>query len=136
MPKLNTPSAKPGKQRKLLYNAPAHILRKHLAASLSPELQESYKVRSLPVRKGDTVTVTRGDYAGVEGKVVKVLPRDHRIHVEGVTREKTDGNPYPFLLDPSKVMIKRLNTDDKWRRRVLEEEAKAKSAASEAKGVK
>lgn len=119
-------SAKPRKQRKRLYTDPAHLRRRRLSARLSPDLCETYKTRSLPVRRGDTVTVMRGDYAGMEGKVERVDLKRYRIFVEGLTREKTDGSTYLFPLHPSKVRITRLDMGDKWRKDALEGKAAAK----------
>lgn len=39
---------------------------------------------SMPVRKGDTVRVMRGDDKGKEGKILRVYPKTGRIVVEGV----------------------------------------------------
>lgn len=61
----------------------------------------------------------RGDYKGFEGKVTSVDRRQYRIFVEGVTREKVDGSTAFIPIHPSKVMITRLNLDDKWRREIL-----------------
>jgi ribosomal protein L24 len=36
-----------------------------------------------------------------------------------VTREKVDGTQTPVPIHPSKVMITRLNLDDKWRKKIL-----------------
>lgn len=106
----------PRKQRKLLFNAPAHIRYKMFSASLSPSLKASYSVSSIPVRTGDTVRVMRGDRKGLEGKVSKVDRSKYRINVEGITREKVDGTAIQIPIHPSKVMITNLNLDDKWRR--------------------
>jgi large subunit ribosomal protein L24 len=38
----------------------------------------------LPVTKGDTVRVMRGEDKGKEGKVMRVLPKTSRVIVEGV----------------------------------------------------
>ena len=65
-------SKQPRKQRKALYNAPAHARGKHLSASLSKDLREQVGKRSLPVRSGDKVRVLRGDFAGHEGEVLTV----------------------------------------------------------------
>jgi len=61
----------------------------------------------------------RGDYKGFEGKVTRVDRREYRIFVEGATREKVDGSTALIPIHPSKVMITRLNLDDKWRREIL-----------------
>jgi len=109
----------PRKQRKLLFNAPAHIRYKMFSAPLSPSLQAAHNTSSLPVRMGDTVRIMRGDRKGLEGKVMKVDRAKYRINVEGITREKVDGTAIQVPIHPSKVMITNLNLDDKWRRESL-----------------
>jgi len=120
-------SSKPRKQRKLLYNAPAHRRHRMLAASLSPELQARYNIRSFPVRKGDTVRILRGDYTGVEGKITRVDTGGYRIYIEGVTKEKTDGTTVQVPTSPSKITLTKLNLDDKWRKTALEGKAEIPS---------
>jgi len=110
----------PGKQRKRLFNAPAHIRHKLMAAPLSPELLAQRGIKTLPVRKGDTVRIMRGDHKGFEGKISRVDLKRYRVYLEGLTREKVDGSTVFVALHPSKVMIKNLNLDDKLRKAVLE----------------
>ena len=110
----------PRKQRKRLFNAPAHVRHKLMAAPLAPELIKSRGVKSLPVRKGDTVRVMRGDRKGFEGKISRIDLKNYRLYVEGLTREKVDGTTIFISLHPSKVMIKNLNLDDKWRKEAVE----------------
>jgi large subunit ribosomal protein L24 len=114
------PVKDPRKQRKRLYNAPAHLRHKFMAAPLSPELVSSKGAKSLPVRKGDTVHVMRGDHTGFEGKVSRVDLKRYRIFLEGLTREKVDGTNIFVSVHPSKVMIKNLKLDDKWRKAIVE----------------
>jgi large subunit ribosomal protein L24 len=45
------------------------------------------------VRRGDTVEVTHGRYRGRRGKVLRVLPREGRIIVEGVMVAKRHTKP-------------------------------------------
>jgi len=110
---------KPRIQRKKLYQAPLHKRYRRFSAPLSPELKSSHNTNSIPVRTGDTVQVMRGDYKGFEGKVSRVDRREYRIFVEGVTRDKVDGNTALIPIHPSKVTITRLNLEDKWRREIL-----------------
>jgi len=117
---ISKPVIKPSKQRKRLYQAPNHVRHKLMAAPLSPGLKASHDVRSLPVRKGDTVRIMRGDHKGFEGKITRVDRKNYRIYVEGLTREKVDGTTIFVPIHPSKVMITKLNLDDKWRKKVLE----------------
>lgn len=106
---------KPSKQRRLLYQAPAHRIKKLLAAPLSKDLRKNHGRRSYPVRKGDTVKIVRGDFAGIEGKITKVDTHRQRLFVEGVTREKVAGTSTNVSVHASKVMVTKLNLDDKWR---------------------
>jgi large subunit ribosomal protein L24 len=39
---------------------------------------------AMPVKKGDTVRVVRGDDRGKEGKILRVYPKKGRVVVEGV----------------------------------------------------
>ncbi|RLI22803.1 50S ribosomal protein L24 [Candidatus Bathyarchaeota archaeon] len=128
-----TVTSKPSKQRKRLYTAPLHIKYRFLSAPLAPELREKYGFRSLPVRVGDKVQIMRGDFKGLEGKVLKVFRKKLRITIEGITREKVDGTTINVPIHPSKVMITELNLDDKWRRKIIERKSKAKEKAEEKK---
>ncbi len=110
----------PGKQRKRLFNAPAHIRHKLMSAPLSNELAASRGAKTLPVRKGDTVRIQRGDHKGFEGKVSRVDLKEYRIYLEGLTREKVDGTNIFLPIHPSKVEIRNLNLDDKIRKATLE----------------
>ncbi len=116
--KLKTKS--PSKQRKRLYDAPYHSRSHAFSAHLSSELRSSHNSRTLPVRKGDTIRVLRGDYKGYEGKILRVDRQSYKIYVDGINREKADGTSIPVPIHPSKVEITRLNLDDKWRNKILE----------------
>ncbi|MEM2872836.1 MAG: 50S ribosomal protein L24 [Nitrososphaerales archaeon] len=113
-------SSKPSKIRKKLFEAPIHAKSKRLSSRLSNELVSRYGVRSIRVRKDDTVRIMRGEYKGIEGKVTGVDVKTGRITIEGVTREKIAGGTIPVKIHSSKVMIMSLNLDDKWRKDKLE----------------
>ena len=123
----------PGKQRKRLFNAPAHIRHKLMSAPLSSELAASRGAKTLPVRKGDTVRIMRGDNKGFEGKVSRVALKEYRIYMEGLTREKVDGTNIFLPIHPSKVQIRTLNLDDKWRKDILTRKKEAEKPEKEAK---
>ena len=118
------PLTKPTKQRKMLHQAPDHVRHRLLAAHLSPELRATHITKSFPVRSGDTIRVMRGDHKGFEGKITRIDLKKYRIYVEGLTREKVDGTTIFVAVHPSKLMITRLNLDDKWRKRILERKQK------------
>ncbi len=116
-------TTKPTKQRKMLYQASVTARYKRFTAPLSAKLKESHGINSIPVRNGDTVMVMRGDRKGSEGKINQIDRKKYRIFIEGATREKVDGTTIPVPIHPSKVMITRLNLDDKWRKKILERKA-------------
>ena len=108
-------SKQPRKQRKALYNAPAHARGKHLSASLSKDLRADLGRRSLPIRTGDKVRVLRGDFKGQEGEVVGVDYGSYKVTIEDVTLSKPDGTATFLPIDPSNVMIIDANLKDKRR---------------------
>jgi large subunit ribosomal protein L24 len=130
------PVKKPRKQRKHLYNAPAHLRHKFMAAPLSQELISSKGAKALPVKKGDTVRIMRGDHTGFEGKVSRIDLKRYRIFVEGLTREKVDGTNIFVSVHPSKVMIKNLKLDDKWRQGIVERKKELELPKKEKEAVK
>jgi large subunit ribosomal protein L24 len=110
---------KPGKNRKRRFNAPNHIRRKFLSAPLSPSLKIEYGARSMPVRRDDTVTITKGDRKLTEGKVLRVDSERSKIYIEGVTRNRMDGSMVQIPIRPENVMITRLELGDDKRRAIL-----------------
>ena len=118
-----------------------------MSAPLSNELTASRGAKTLPVRKGDTVRIQRGDHKGFEGKISRVDRKEYRIYLEGLTREKVDGTNIFLPIHPSKVEIRNLNLNDKIRKATLdrkqeiakplkEQKPKAKSAKKTAEKPK
>lgn len=108
-------STQPRKQRKYRYQAPLHLRHKFLGALLSEALKEKHKIKTIPVRMGDTVKLLRGDHRGTEGKVASVDLDSMTITVDGVTVTKSDGTEVPRPVHPSNVMITKLEIKDKRR---------------------
>ena len=112
-------SSRPRKQRKYVYNAPLHVLRKLLSVHLSKELKQKYGKRNVPVRKEDKVKIMRGQFKGKVGKVIVVDVRYKKVYVDGVNTVKRDGSKRPFALNPSNLMITELFVDDKIRKKIF-----------------
>ncbi|ABL87737.1 LSU ribosomal protein L24P [Pyrobaculum islandicum DSM 4184] len=119
-----TTSIQPRRQRLSLYTAPLHLRHKLFNAKLSPDLQKKLGVKRLPVRRGDTVMIMRGDFKGVTGKVVKVDLKKVRIYVEGATRTNSKGQTVYYPIHPSKVMIIDIDTSDKIRQKIIQRRKK------------
>ncbi|HWP97423.1 MAG TPA: 50S ribosomal protein L24 [Syntrophomonadaceae bacterium] len=47
----------------------------------------------MSIKKGDTVLVLTGKDAGKKGKILRVVPKDNRIVVEGVNKVKKHQKP-------------------------------------------
>jgi len=113
-------STKARKQRKYLFNAALHKKRKWIASHLEEGLLLKYDKRAIPVIKGDTVKVMRGNFRGHEDKVAQVNVKEQTIEIEGITMTKAKGDKIARPIHPSNVMITKLNLTDKWRRKNLE----------------
>jgi large subunit ribosomal protein L24 len=129
-------TSKPGKQRKAVWNASGSRARKLLSAPLSSGLETRHGIKSLPVRKGDTVKIVRGDFTGIEGKVTEVDRGRKRLFVEGVTRDKVSGTQTKMSVHASKVQLTNLVLDDRWRSKSIEERKGSSEPESETKEEK
>merc|ERR1711939_1243329 len=131
MTKINTQlHSSRRKSRKEHFQAPSSVRRVIMSAPLSKELGEKYNVRSIPLRKDDEVVIKRGSNKGREGKITACYRLKYVIHVERVTREKTNGQSVPIGIAPSKVEVTKLKLD-KDRENILERVAKGREANKE-----
>jgi large subunit ribosomal protein L24 len=119
-----TNSVQPRKQRYARYNAPLHVRRKQIASHLADNLILRYNRRSIPVVKGDIVRVMRGAFRGHEDKIASVDLKLRKVTVEGVTITKADGKKKARAIDPSNLLITKLNLTDKLRRERITRTAK------------
>merc|ERR1712075_2138 len=114
------------KSRKAHFSAPSSERRKIMSAHLNKDLNSKYHVKSMPIRKDDEVIVVRGSNAGREGKVIQVYRKKCVIHIERVTREKSNGSTVNVGIHPSNVMITKLKLD-KDRRKILDRKDTSKA---------
>ena len=115
-----TSSTQPRKQRLARFTAPHHVARKQMGSHLSDELLKKYDRRSVTVIKGDEVKVMRGDNKGKSGKVLTIDSKARKVTVEGVVNKKADGTEVALPIDPSNLLIVKLNLEDARRRSKLE----------------
>ena len=112
---------KPTKMRNnMIYRATYKTKSKQLGSALSKELQKRYGKRSVRVVEGDSVTIVRGEFAGVDGKVAQVSTQKSSVAIEGIKKEQTRGEKYDVYVHASNLVVKSLNTDDRWRMAKLE----------------
>lgn len=119
-------SQKPKKQRKARYTAPWHRRHKCITAKLTPELVTKHGIKRLPVRKGDTVYITRGAFRDSEGSVLAIDMKNLKLSIENITMEKVDGSAVQFPVRPENVMITKLEID-KTRQAVIDRKAAARA---------
>tara|TARA_Y100000588_G_scaffold98795_3_gene107386 strand:- start:2464 stop:2901 length:438 start_codon:yes stop_codon:yes gene_type:complete len=135
-------SKKAGKQRISQRDASTHIKRKRMRARLVTEDPDLKHVRSVTIRVGDEVEVTRGDFshpnsvkadtrgkrlgqprgrAGVKAKVASVDTKGGFIFVDGLTQTTADGKEEAVPLSPSNVIVTKLYEGDPVRiKRIVE----------------
>lgn len=119
-----TKTRNPSKQRTSMRNATSFKRNKLMSARVSKDLQRKYKVKNIPVRKGDVVQVTTGDFVGTEGKVLHVISKKQRLAIDGISREKADKSKMIYPIHVSKVVIRRFGKVDSTRKKILERRAK------------
>ncbi|KAJ9123113.1 60S ribosomal protein L26B [Naganishia vaughanmartiniae] len=100
-----------------------------MSSSLNKELRAKHNVRSIPIRKDDEVLIVRGKYKGKEGKVTQVYRKKWVIHVERVTKDRSNGATVQIGIHPSNVVITSLKLDAD-RKAILERKSTAKKAKS------
>ena len=107
---------KPTKMRnRMIFQATMQTRSKQLGANLSKDLQKKYGKKSARVVEGDSVTILRGEFKGVDGKVSKISTQKSSVAIEGVKKEKTKGDKFDVYIHTSNLVITSLNGDDKWR---------------------
>ena len=116
-------------RNKQIYRATNQFRGKQAGSHLSKQLRQKYGQRSVRITNGDTIKVIRGEFKGVDGKVVKVSTAKHTIAIEGIKKQKRKGDKIDVYIDSSNVVITNLNMDDKWRTVRLEKKPKAKIKA-------
>ena len=111
----------PTKMRnKQIYYANMQSASKQLSCALSKDLRKKYGKRSARIIEGDTASIVRGEFAGVDGKVIKISIADRGVNIEGVKKEKLKGEKFDVYVHTTNIVISGLNSDDKWRINKLE----------------
>jgi len=99
----------------MLFQATLQTRSKQMGANLSKDLQKKYGKKSARVIEGDSVTILRGEFKGVDGKVSKISTQKSSVAIDGVKKEKTKGDKFDVYIHTSNLVITSLNGDDKWR---------------------
>ena len=108
------------------YRAINQVVNKQICAPISKELRKKYSRRSIRIMADDTVKVVRGEYKGLTGKVAKISLESSGVAIEGNKKEKLKGEKIDVYIHSTNMIITSLNTDDKWRLKILEKMPKSK----------
>ena len=124
-----------------IYRATNQTVSKQISTPISKDLRKKYSRRSIRIMVDDTVKVIRGEYKGLTGKVAKISIESNSVAIEGNKKEKLKGEKIDVYIHSTNMVITSLNTDDKWRLKILKKmpKSKIKSMKEEAKkkdGVK
>ena len=112
---------KPTKMRnRMLFQATLQTRSKQMGSSLSKDLQKKYGKKSARVVEGDSVTILRGEFKGVDGKISNISTQKSSVAIDGVKKEKTKGDKFDVYIHTSNLVITSLNSNDKWRMAKLE----------------
>jgi len=126
-------SKKAGKQRTSQREAPLHVRRKRMRARLISDDPDLRHVRSVTVRVGDEVELTRGDFshpnsikadtrgkrlgqsrgrAGIKAKIASLDTKSGVIFVDGLSQSTADGKEEAVPVNPSNVIVTKLYEGD------------------------
>ena len=107
-------------RNRMIYQATFQTRSKQLGSALSKDLQKKYSKKSTRAIEGDSITILRGEFKGVSGKITKISKEKTSVTVEGVKKEKTKGDKFDVYIHTSNLVVTALNTSDKWRISKLE----------------
>ena len=82
--------------------------------------KKKYGKRSVRIKEGDTASIIRGEFAGVDGKVTKISVADRGVNIEGVKKEKLKGEKFDVYVHTTNIVLTGLDSGDKWRINKLE----------------
>ncbi|MFW9972405.1 MAG: 50S ribosomal protein L24 [Candidatus Odinarchaeota archaeon] len=122
---MKVKSQKAKKQRKALYNYSNHQRSKLLSTRVADFLRDEYGIKRLPLRVGDNVRITKGEFRDFEGEVIEIT-KNQRAKIKEAQFEKTDGTQFHPPIHISNLIITKLTKEkkmDPWRANMIERKA-------------
>jgi len=122
---MKVKSKQPRKQRKALFNYKNHQKSKLLTVRVADFVREEYGIKSLPLRVGDGVRITRGEFKDFEGEIIEITKKQ-RAKIKEATFDKADGTQFHPAIHISKMVITKFTKEkkmDPWRARMIERKA-------------
>ena len=118
-------STQPKKQRKALYNYKNHQRSKLFSTRVADFVRDEYGIKRLPLRVGDQVRITRGEFTDFEGEVLELI-KNQRAKIKEAVFEKTDGTQFHPPIHISNLIITKFTKEkkmDPWRADMIERKA-------------
>jgi ribosomal protein uL24 len=125
-------SAKPRKQRRRHFQAPAHKVHRQFTVQVFGAEAKYPGIRRAPLHKGDSVVVLRGQgvdggytekdnkVKDAEGKIARVDYKRHLVFIEDLKERKRGNKVADRPIDPRNVWIVRFDDSDPRRKAKLE----------------
>ena len=132
---MKVKSKKPTKQRNAINRAKNHQVSKLFTIPLDESLQEEWGVKRLPLRVDDQCRITKGEFSGIEGKILSKNKKTRKVTIEETSQEKKDGSSFFTPIAPSKLILTKLaskkNKIDPWREKMIDRMQKLDEIKSE-----
>ena len=122
---MKVKSKQPKKQRKALANYQNHQRSKLFSTRVADFVRDEYGIKRMPVRVGDSVRITRGEFTDFEGTVEEVT-KDLRCKIKEAQFEKADGTQFHPAIHISNLIITKFTKEkkmDPWRAKIIERKA-------------
>ena len=117
---------KPTKMRnRQIYQASNAVRSRQVSSTLTKKLRTEFGKRCIRIREGDNVTILRGEFKNVSGKISSVFIYKGVVTIEGIKKEKADGQKYDVKIHASNLRVTGLNLDDSWRKSKKKQREKA-----------
>lgn len=128
-------SSKSNKQRLYHYKKALHRKQQDLAGNANKKLRQQLGVRSIALRKGDTVKVARGTKKGTSGKITAVDYQKGVIFIDKLSRKKASGEEIPMPVHASKTLVVEIDKSDakRFRGKKIQREEKKEEKKKEEK---
>jgi large subunit ribosomal protein L24 len=115
-------SKKPRKQRNNLFNYKNHQRSKLLSTRVADFLREEYGIKKMPLRVGDHVRITKGEFKDFEGECTEIT-KNLRAKIKEAVFEKADGTQFHPAIHISNLVITKFKDEkkmDPWRASMIE----------------
>jgi len=79
-----------------------------MSSKLEKNLKKVYDLKTIPLRKGDEVKITRGNHRGKVGNIVQISRKGIFLYISTVTFKKMKGDEAYSPIHPSNVEVLKL----------------------------